>query len=133
LQAIAWLALAACAQTCGGRVEPVRPPVAASESAPPALLGAQAPAEGALECRARHGDSTYELFLVWDGNLARGTLRKTGAGAMSWSVTAELYKGLVLVGPKGAQDPNARIATVNENGDKTMQVGDWKQPWLPCE
>jgi hypothetical protein len=97
--------------------------------------------DGPLECRATGGGQTVELFLTWEGNVASGSLRTTqgDGGFATRAVKAELYKGLVLVNPAGAPDPGSRIATVQEpdgaagqNGKKMIQVGDWRQPWLPC-
>ncbi len=94
-----------------------------------------APEVGALECRAKDGDKTIELFLAWDKNVATGSLRTTTSTGTSADlpVKAELYKGEVLVNPAGAPDPNNRIATMQQDGKKTIQVGDWHQPFLPCE
>ena len=89
---------------------------------------------GSLECRAKQGDRTYELFLLWDGNLAGGSLRTIAGGqATTKAVQGELYKGLVLVNPAGSTDPAQRIATMQEEGTRILQVGDWKEPWLACE
>jgi hypothetical protein len=100
-----------------------------SIAAPAAEAGARN-----LECRARGGDRQYALFLDWDGNVAHGILQTT-MGGRTWSqkVQAELYKALVLVNPAGSPSPEQRLATVREEGEKTMQVGDWRQPWLACE
>jgi hypothetical protein len=86
-----------------------------------------------LECRASLGDLIYELFLEWDGNVARGSLRtSTGARATTQAVQAELYKGLVLVNSPNSRG-SSRIATVQEAEKRRIQVGDWKEPWLSCE
>jgi hypothetical protein len=91
--------------------------------------------EAPLECRAKNGGATVELFLAWDKNVAKGTLRTTAAGGAptSRAVQAELYKGLVLVNPAGMADASQRIATEQTEGGKKIQVGDWKQPWVECE
>jgi hypothetical protein len=97
---------------------------------PPAPPAIRAP----LECRAKGADGTVELFLDWNQNLATGwmrTVRATGS-VVTRAVDAELYKGLVLVNPAGAPDPRSRIATEQTLPGKSLQVGDDKQPWLPC-
>ena len=104
------------------------------------VVAAPAPPKGApLECRAISGGRTIELFLTWEANLASGSLRTTqgDGGFATRAVKGELYKGLVLVNPASAPDPGSRIATVQEQdeeaGKRTIQIGDWHQPWLPCE
>jgi hypothetical protein len=104
------------------------------------VVTAPAPPKGApLECRASTGGQTVELFLTWEGNVASGSLRTTqgDGGFATRAVKAELYKELVLVNPANAPDPGSRIATVQEQEEaaakRTIQVGDWHQPWLPCE
>jgi hypothetical protein len=88
-----------------------------------------------LECRAKDGGATVELFLAWEKNVAKGLLRTTadGGSLASRAVQAEMYKGLVLVNPAGMPDASQRIATEQTEGGKKIQVGDWKQPWLDCE
>lgn len=102
------------------------------------VVAAPAPPKGApLECRATRGGRTVELFLTWERNTASGSLRTAqgDGGFATLAVKAELYKGLVLVNPADAPDPGSRVATVQEQdeGKKVIQVGDWNQPWLPCE
>jgi hypothetical protein len=67
--------------------------------------------------------------------MANGSLRTTTSGSAVTvrPVKAELYKGLVLVNPADAPGPNNRIATVQTEGKKMIQVGDWHQPQLACE
>ncbi len=105
------------------------------QSSPSSAVGPSAGVTiGPLACRARDAARIYELFLRWDGNVAHGSLRTTtGAQATTVPVQAELYKGLVLVNPADSPGPEKRIATVQEEGTKTLQVGDWKRPWLACE
>jgi hypothetical protein len=90
---------------------------------------------GGLECRAKSGTQTFELFVVWkDGNLSSGTLRTTPATGKpsTQAVTAEMVKGLVLVHPAhGPRDKT--IATEQTDPSKSLQVGDYKQPWMPCQ
>jgi hypothetical protein len=90
---------------------------------------------GKLECRAKNGSQLVELFVDWkDGNSSSGSLRTTPAtGApSSQPITAEMVKGLVLVHPAGAASGRT-LATEQTDPGKSMQVGDYKQPWLPCE
>jgi len=90
---------------------------------------------GDLECRAKSGAQTFELFVVWkDGNVSSGTLRTTPATGKpsAQAITAEMVKGLVLVHPaRGARDKT--IATEQTDPSKSLQVGDYKQPWMPCQ
>jgi hypothetical protein len=110
------------------------PATSAVPVAPPAAEALADAGPRNLECRAKDAASEYALFLVWDGNLARGSLDTTAAGrTTSRAVQAELFKGLVLVYPPSSRSPEDRLATVQEEGSKTMQVGDWKAPWLACE
>ena len=95
-------------------------------------VAAAAPAN--LECRAKNGNQIVELFVDWkDGNLSSGSLRTTPAtGTPSkQAITAEMVKGLVLVHPAG--NPRKTIATEQTDPSKSLQVGDYKQPWMPCQ
>jgi hypothetical protein len=96
---------------------------------------APAPIRSPLECGAKGAGGTFELFLDWTQNLATGWLRTTHASGaiVTQAVDAELYKGLVLVNPAGAPDPKSRVATEQTLPTKSLQVGDDKQPWLPCQ
>ncbi len=90
---------------------------------------------GKLECRAKNGTQTIELFVDWkDGNSSSGSLRTTPAtgAAETQPITAEMVKGLVLVHPAGAP-VGKTLATEQTDPTKSLQVGDYKQPWLPCE
>jgi hypothetical protein len=87
-----------------------------------------------LECRAKTGNQIVELFVDWkDGNLSSGSLRTTPAtGTPSkQAITAEMVKGLVVVHPAG--NPRKTIATEQTDPSKSLQVGDYKQPWVACQ
>lgn len=89
-----------------------------------------------LECRAKNGNQTVELFVDWkDGNISSGSLRTTSATGTptTQAITAEMVKGLVLVHPAGDRRGNKTIATEQTDPSKSLQVGDYKQPWLPCQ
>jgi hypothetical protein len=94
---------------------------------------AQPPGE-VVECRATIQHRTIELHLRWDRNVATGMLVTIdGNKASEQPVRAELYKGLVLVSPAASTDANQRIATVQENEVRSIQVGNWNAPWIACE
>jgi hypothetical protein len=99
-----------------------------------------APIQSALECRAKCANGTVELFLDWSPSVnlqgtATGWLRttRTTGVVVTRAVDAELYKGLVLVNPAGVRDPKSRVATEQTSPAQSLQVGDYKQPWLPCD
>jgi hypothetical protein len=139
--ALAAAVLAACSKTSPPG-EQGTPASASASAAPLASIHtppvATRPA-GNLECRAKAGDHPVELFLTWDKNIAKGTLRSIAATGQpqDTEVSAELYKGEVLVSPSAKKGPPylatiVQIPEVNQ-GKKSIQVGDFKQPWLPCE
>ena len=91
---------------------------------------------GSLECRAHGGGQTTELYLDWQQNIAKGSLRviTVGGGVTTKPVEAELYKGLVLVDPAGSPPPvTGKVATMQTDPKKTLQLGDYKQPWCACD
>ena len=103
----------------GGTVPPV---------SPTAIIGKP-------ECKAKNGTETIELFLDWNQNMAYGHLRvTTPAGVSTKAVDAEMYKGLFLIDAAGTPGPlKGKLATVQTDPKKMIQVGDSKQPTVPCE
>jgi hypothetical protein len=108
-------------------------PDASSTASAGAPVAAAPPSD--LECRAKSGTQTFELFVHWqDGNVSSGTLRTTPAAGkpITQAITAEMVKGLVLVHPaRGPRDKT--LATEQTDPSKSLQVGDFKQPWMPCQ
>ena len=126
--------VASATASATGTTAPTPSPPAASGRAD-ASAPVAAAAVSSLECRAKNGNQTVELFVDWaDGNASRGSLRTTtGTGTpVTQPITAEMVKGLVLVHPAGDRDGKT-IATEQTDPSKSLQVGDYKQPWLPCE
>ena len=103
----------------------------APPAAPAATLVAPAPtasaAASAAECRAKNG--SVELNLTWTNDRATGTL---GVDGKSQPVVALLYKGLILVDVAGTKAITGKVATVTNEGKKTIRLGDYKQPSLDC-
>jgi hypothetical protein len=109
--------------------------VAVSVSASASVAALPPPPSPVLECRARNGAQTIELFLTWDKDVAAGTLRTmvSGGSTMIRPIKAELTAGQVVVSPAAAQDAGSHVAVVRRHGKKAIQVGDANQPWLACD
>jgi hypothetical protein len=123
---------AATASATGTTAPPPSPPAASGR---PDASAPVAAAVRNLECRAKNGNQTVELFVDWkDGNASPGSLRTTTAAGtpITQPITAEMVKGLVLVHPAGDRSGKT-IATEQTDPGKSLQVGDYKQPWLPCQ
>jgi hypothetical protein len=81
-------------------------------------------------CQAMNGAQVIDLTLTWNKNTATGKLFVDGH---SQTVIAELYKGLVLVDAPGASPVTGKVATVTTDGEKTIRIGDYKQPTFDCK
>lgn len=93
-------------------------------------------ADGPLACKAKTPDRTQQLFLSWKGDAATGVLRTAFPSGMikATRVTAERYKGMIVVDDPHATDLVDHLAILREsNGKKEIQMGDWKQSWSACE
>jgi hypothetical protein len=137
LVAAACVALLACSrESVATSTAPSATSAAASVSASAsASVAPPPPPSPILECRARNGAQTIELFLTWDKDVAAGTLRTmvSGGSTMIRPIKAELSEGQVLVSPAAAQDAGSHVAVVRRQGKKAIQVGDAHQPWLACD
>jgi hypothetical protein len=89
-------------------------------------------------CRAKNTaeGTTAELFLDWNGNSAKGTLRtRTGSGMVGLhKVEAERYKGAIIADDTSASDLVVHAAVVGErHGRKYIRLGEWNERWWVCE
>ena len=92
---------------------------------------------GQLACRSTNAvDGTSELYLEWQGDAAKGTLRRT---APSGSITeqpvkAERYKDMIIADEPGSNDLVEHAATVRTHeGKPYIRFGGYKGGWLKCE
>jgi hypothetical protein len=92
---------------------------------------------GQLACRTKSAiDGTSELYLEWNGTIARGVLKRVAPSGMVYvePVKAERYKGAIIAGPPESIDLATHAAVVgSQNGKQYMRVGDSQQAWTACE
>ena len=94
-----------------------------AEAAPPALDALP----GELACRTTSiHEGTTELYLEWNGDAARGSLRTVApsGNVTTERVRAERYKRMIVVDYPNAADLVTHAAVVGEDdGKKVMRVG----------
>jgi hypothetical protein len=98
-----------------------------SREASSASAAKQEELPGQLVCKTSHrDDGTKELRLEWNGSTATGTIRTIApSGETSVQrVTAERYRGMIVVDEPGQQDLATHAAIVApSNGKQAMRVG----------
>jgi hypothetical protein len=111
-----------------------------TEAAPAAEAAdtAVAPAlPGQLVCRTKGAvDGTTEVFLEWNGNSAKGTLRRQAPSGMVYvqRVQAERADSLIIVDEPSNEDLMSHAAVIGKQDGKTlMRIGGAGQPWTACE
>jgi hypothetical protein len=92
---------------------------------------------GQLACKTKgNSDGTTELALEWNGDSAKGTLRRVAPSGMVYvqHVRAQRADGMIIVDDPNESDLAVHAATlVDRGGKKHLQIGDWKQPWQACQ
>ncbi|MDB4936803.1 MAG: hypothetical protein JWP87_3775 [Labilithrix sp.] len=155
--AIAIVALATQACASGGAGAPAAHPAAEvsttagevstterspSEATPAAreaagVEGAASNEAGQLTCRTKSVlDGTSELYLEWNGETAKGVLRRVAPSGMVYveRVRAERFKGAIIADPPESIDLVDHVAVVgSQNGKQFMRVGNAQQPWVACD
>lgn len=111
---------------------------AAAEASDTARTEAPAPAlPGQLVCRTKGAvDGTTEVFLEWNGNSAKGTLRREAPSGMVYvqRVQAERAGSLIIVDEPSNEDLMSHAAVIGKQDGKTlMRIGGAGQPWTACE
>lgn len=149
LQALALVTLAGGAVACGpsrASAPPTATPTSITAADVPAttpreaVLEASSPAPppaGQLVCRTKSlVDGTTELYLEWNGDVAKGALHRVAPSGMVYDqrVQAERGRGLVIVDEPGNMDLVTHLAIIApQNGKQHIRLGDAQQPWSVCE
>lgn len=93
--------------------------------------------EGELVCRAKtQFEGTVELYLDWKNGAAKGIVRRVAPSGdvHVTKVTAEKYKDAIVADDPASNDLAVHAAMVQmHNGRNHIRLGDWKQPWAPCQ
>ncbi len=92
---------------------------------------------GSLVCRAKTTfEGNVELYLEWKNGTAKGILRRVAPSGdvHVQRVTAEHYKGAIIADDVASTDLVVHAAMVQAHHNKPhIRLGDWRQPWAPCE
>ncbi len=105
-----------------------RPSEAPQADGEPALAGQ-------LVCRATADGNAHQIFLEWNGDTAKGTLRtSTPSGMVRLEpIKAERYKARIIIDDPTSDDLAVHKATLVEGRKgKQLQMGDHTQPWTQC-
>lgn len=132
------LALAALLSGCAGSAASTTAVTAAEVPSPSATTAREAPnveaPAGALACRVQTRDEgTTELYLEWQGSVAKGVLRRIAPSGevTTQRVRAERYQNMIIADDVGATDLAVHAATVAEVKGKTrMRVAEG---WATCQ
>lgn len=124
------------ASTAITAAEVSRPSPAEAPPVAEAVEASEVPA-GQLACRTKSRvDGTSELYLEWNGGVAKGVLRRAAPSGMVYvqRVQAERSNGMIVADDAGETDLVVHAAVVRqENGKQLMRLGDGTQSWSICE
>ncbi len=98
-------------------------------------MSAPAAPTGQLVCRATADGNAHQIFLEWNGDTAKGTLRtSTPSGMVRLEpIKAERYKARIIIDDPTSEDLAVHKATlVEDRKGKQLQMGDHTQPWTQC-
>ncbi len=116
-------------------------PIAGSAMAPSAAPEAdREPREpqppGQLVCRATADGNAHQIFLEWNGDTAKGTLRTSTPSGMvrQEPIRAERYKARIIIDDPNSDDLAVHKATlVDGRKGKQLQMGDHTHGWTQCD
>lgn len=105
--------------------------------APEGVAAASDVPTGKLVCRTKSAaEGTSELFLDWNGDEAKGLLRRVAPSGMVYlqPVKAERASGMIVADDASEADLVVHAATVRQaNGKQLMRLGDGSESWSICE
>lgn len=107
----------------------------AATSANNALAEGEPAPAGQLVCRANADGNAQQIFLEWNGDTAKGTLRTSTPSGMvrQEPIKAERYKARIIIDDPSSDDVAVHKATlVEDRKGKHIQLGDHTRPWTNC-
>jgi hypothetical protein len=111
-------------------------PAKTAEPAPQQEAANEPPTpSGQLVCQASADGNKEQLYLEWEGDMAKGTLRTfTQSGKVRYEpVRAERYKARIVIDDPESTDLAVHKATlVDSSKGKQIQIGDYNAPWTKC-
>lgn len=90
---------------------------------------------GQLVCRANADGNAHQIFLEWNGDTAKGTLRTSTPSGMvrQEPIRAERYKARIIIDDPNSDDLAVHKATlVDGRKGKELQMGDHTHGWTQC-
>jgi len=90
---------------------------------------------GQLVCRTTADGNAHQIYLEWNGDTAKGTLRTSTPSGMvrQEPIKAERYKARIVIDDPNSDDVAVHKATlVEDHKGKHIQLGDHTQRWVDC-
>jgi hypothetical protein len=91
--------------------------------------------KGQLVCRTTADGNAHQIYLEWNGDTAKGTLRTSTPSGMvrQEPIKAERYKARIIIDDPNSDDVAIHKATlVEDRKGKHIQLGDHTQRWIDC-